>query len=246
MITLERTDAREHRAPLATSSRCRRWTVAGLAATALVLTSLGLSGIGDAPDPHASSRAIATWFTARRSEILHAAPFGYLGALAIVALTVAMVRDAHARPAGTSRTRALLAGGVVTATYLVGAHIAWSSNSYLIAESSPAAAKAVFVLTIVSIPVFAIGVSLLAGAGALLAVRGAARRWWCISSAAIATTASLGIAAIADQGFFSPDTQQQVIGNLLLVWLLITGIDAALPTKPTSLHPSLEHQEVST
>ena len=109
------------------------------AATALVLTSIGLSGIADAPDPHASTNEIADWFTVRRTEILVAAPFGYLGALAIVALSIVLAR-ARRRATATSSGPVLIAGGVITATYLFGVHLGWTANAYLIAGSSPESA----------------------------------------------------------------------------------------------------------
>ena len=62
----------------------------------------------------------------------------------------------------------------------------------------------------------------------------------------VAVIAAAGIVAIADRGFFSPDVQQQSIGNLLLAWLLITGIAAMLPAKSRIIHPTFEHQEAST
>ena len=46
---------------------------------ALVLTSIGLSGVGDAPDPHAGAGVIAAWFADRRGDVLLAAPFVVLG-----------------------------------------------------------------------------------------------------------------------------------------------------------------------
>ena len=209
----------------------RRWLPAALAAAALVLTSIGLSGIGDAPDPHASTNEIADWFTVRRTEILVAAPFGYLGALAIVALSIVLAR-ARQRATAALSGPVLIAGGVITATYLFGVHLGWTANAYLIAGSSPESAKAVFVMTITSVPVLALGVGLMAGATALHA-SAVVGRWFRVASAAVAALSSVGMVAIADRGFFSPDVQQQTIGNALLVWLLLAVVAAALPRRFT-------------
>jgi hypothetical protein len=215
-----------------TTTGGRRWLPAGLAATTLLLISIGLSGIGDAPDPHASPNEIADWFTVRRTDILRAAPFGYLGALAIVALAVVLAAPRQ-RATTTMSSRVLIAGGIITATYLFSVHLGWSANAYLIAESTPQSAKAVFVTTITSVPMFALGVGLMAGAAAVHAPSPVVGRWWRIASAAVAALSSVGMIAIADRGYFSPDVQQQTIGNILLAWLLITTVVAALPTRPT-------------
>lgn len=227
-----------------TTTDGRRWLPAGLAATALLLISIGLSGIGDAPDPHAPMNEIADWFTVRRTDILLAAPFGYLGALAIVALSVVLASPRQ-RATTTMSGRVLIAGGVITATYLFGVHLGWSANAYLIAGSSPQSAKVVFVMTITSVPLFALGVGLMAGAAAVHASP-VVGRWWRVASAAVAAISSVGMIAIADRGFFSPDVQQQTIGNVLLAWLLITAVVASLPTGPHRQAPPFEHHEAPT
>lgn len=215
-----------------TTTGGRRWLPAGLAATALLLISIGFSGIGDAPDPHAPTNEIADWFTVRRTDILLAAPFGYLGALAIVALSVVLACPRQ-RATTTMSGRVLIAGGVITATYVFGVHLGWSADAYLIAGSSPQSAKVILVMTITSVPLFALGVGLMAGAAAVQAPSPVVGRWWRVASAAVVALSSVGMIAIADRGFFSPDVQQQTIGNVLLAWLLITAVVAALPTRPT-------------
>lgn len=220
----------------------RRWLAGGLALTATILTGTGFGGVGDAPDPHRPTGEITDWFTTRRGDILLAAPFGYVGAMAIVALA-AVLAGAHRRAVLTATSRALLAGGVVTAAYLVGAHIAWSANAYQIAAFSPEAAKAVFVLTFTSVPVFATGMALMAGAAAASPSLAPLGRWWRIASAAVAATSSVGVVAFADHDYFSPDVQQQTIGNLLLAWLALTGLAAACTRSPSTSHPPHDHKE---
>ena len=223
--TIAPSDRRSNVAPPTTTGG-RRWLPAGLAATALILISTGFSGVGDAPDPHASTIEIADWFTVRRTDILLAAPFGYLGALAIVALSVVLAGP-HQNASATMSGRVLIAGGVITATYMFGVHLGWSGNAYLIAESSPQSAKAVFVMTITSVPLFALGVGIMAGAAALHTPSPVVGRWWRVASTAVATLSPIGMIAIAERGFFSPDVQQQTIGNALLAWLLVTAVVAA-------------------
>ena len=143
-----------------------------------------------------------------------------------------MLAGPRQRATATMSGRVLIAGGVITATYLFGVHLGWSTNAYLIAGSSPQSAKAVFVMTITSVPVFALGVGLMAGAAAVHAPPPVVGRWWRVASAAVAALSSVGMVAIADRGFFSPDVQQQTIGNALLAWLLVTTVVVALPTQP--------------
>lgn len=220
----------------------RRWLDASLALTATVLTAVGFGGIGDAPDPHEPTGEITDWFTSRRADILLAAPFGYLGAMTIVALT-AVLAGAHRRTVSTATSRALVAGGMVTAAYLVGAHVAWSANAYQIAAFSPEAAKAVFVLTFTSVPVFAAGMALMAGAAAASPSLMTFGRWWRVASAAVAATSSAGVVAFADHDYLSPDVQQQTIANLLLAWLVVTGLAAACTRAPSTFDPSPEPKE---
>ena len=247
-IAIATVSAEGHPTASRQGDRHRRWLAGGLALTAMVLTVIGLSGLGDAPNPHASAVEIGEWFTARRADILVAAPFGEAGALSIVVLA-AVLADAHRRAAATASARALVAGGVIAATYLFGAHLGWTANAYLIADSSPQGAQAVFAMTITSVPVFALGVTLMAGASAAHRGSPVAGGWWRAARAPVATRSSVGRSAMADRGYFSPDVQQQVIGNLLLAWLLITAIAAFVPARATcddDNHRPIDRQQPST
>ncbi len=58
----------------------------------IALTGTGLSGLGDAPHLTASAADISLHFVERRDDVLIAAPFGYLGAIAVVPFTVHLAR----------------------------------------------------------------------------------------------------------------------------------------------------------
>ena len=208
-----------------------------LALTAAASTAVGLSGVGDAPDPHASAGAIGAWFVERRAEVLGSAPFGYLGAVAIVALAARLASDERRQRARPVVPGLLLAGGLLIASYLGGVHIAWTALSYRIAASSAEVAGGLFALTIVAVPVLGLGVVLLVGAVAVSTpARGRPVLRW--SSAAVATVATTSLVAVADEGFWSPDVQQQVVGNVLLAWLVVLAATAALPSRSTNTHPT--------
>jgi hypothetical protein len=233
------TAAAVHRSP-----GSRRGVTVALALAASVATAAGLSGIGDAPDPHAPPDEIAAWFVERRSEVLASAPLGYLGAVATVALAARLASGERRRrrPARAC----MLAGGVLVASYLAAAHITWTALSYRIAASAPDVAAALFTLTIVAVPVLGLGVALLAGTiavtaderrrGERLLLRGA--------SVVVAAAAVTGLLAVADGGFWSPDVQQQVLGNALLGWLLLLAGTAAFPSRSIRPVPHIPgHQE---
>jgi hypothetical protein len=197
---------------------------AGIAVAALVLTAVGLSGVGDAPDPHASASRIARWFLEHRDDVRIAAPFGYAGAIAIAIFSrflAARIRSGNQLVAA----RLVAAGGIVVATYMFLVQILWSSLAYQVAATSARDAKSIFVVTIVAVPVLGTGVALLFGGAAVGTFRGRTMpRWWSWLTGAGAVVGACSVVSLADGGFFSPDTQQQIEGNVLLLWLLVSAV----------------------
>jgi hypothetical protein len=49
-------------------------------------------------------------------------------------------------------------------------------------------------------------------------------RWWRTATFAAASLSLVAVLSYADSGFFSPDVQQQVVANVLIVWLATTSI----------------------
>jgi hypothetical protein len=210
-----------------------------IAAGAAVCTAIGLSGIGDAPHPHAPAATISSWFAARHDDVLQAAPFGYAGAIGVAA-TVAMLAARLGRdPAARALRGVVVIGGLVAAAYLAAAHALWTATAYLAVHSSPDAAASTFVVTITAVPLLGIGMTVGLGALALGALRTRALpRWWTVASGAIAILAAVAPLATAESGFLSPDVQQQTCGNALLVWLLVTAIATATRTFRATASPS--------
>jgi hypothetical protein len=195
----------------------------GLGVAATLLTATGLSGLGDAPNPKASAADVAAYFVDRRDAVLAAAPFAYLGAIALV-LFVAHV-GGRLRQAGRSGAATLVTvGGAMCATYFTGINIVLTTIAYEVAATSPDTAKALFVGTILAVP--------LLGAGVVALLGGLAwgdwdtqlvPRWLVLLSAGGAAAAVLSLVSFAERGVFSPDVQQQISGNAVLLWPALTG-----------------------
>lgn len=195
----------------------------GLGLAATLLTATGLSGLGDAPNPKASAAEIGAYFVDRRDDVLIAAPFAYLGAIALV-LFAAHVAGRLRRKGQSGAATSVVVGGGMCATYLVGLHIALTTVAYEVAATSPETAKALFVGTILAVPVLGVGVVALLG-GLAWGDRDAqlVPRWLVAMSAAGAAAAVLSVVSFAERGLFSPDVQQQISGNAVLLWPAVTG-----------------------
>jgi hypothetical protein len=215
-------------APRATDTIRRRESLDRLllsmsALIASVATAAGWTGVGDAPNPHRPATEISQHFLSSRDRVLNSAGFGYVGALAFVGFVYLFARRLHRSGAVTS-ARFLIVGGVTTASYLVLLQVLWTTLSYDVAANSPEASKAVFDVTILAAPVLGIGVTMTLLGAAIGASRARLMpRWWTFPSAAIGVLTALAMVAFADSGFASPDVQQQLIGNALIAWLIMTA-----------------------
>jgi hypothetical protein len=217
---------------------------------AAVATAAGWSGVGDAPHPQRPAWEISQHFVSSRDSVLDAAGFGYIGALAFLGFVVLFARRLQRSDAFWA-SRVLIAGGAATTSYLVLIQVLWTTLSYDVALSSPEASKALFNVTFLAVPVFSIGLSATFLAAAVAASRARLMpRWWSASSGVFGVVAALGMVSLEDSGFGSPDAQQQLGGNGLLVWLLLTagviamrGLESRAPrrvpppSKPTVVEP---------
>lgn len=213
--------------PVAADGRLQRWTLPLTGSAASLLTAAGLTGVGDAPHPTQSDALIAGHFRDVRGAVLATAPLGQLGAVAAAGFLVALAR--HLRhPAATMASTAVVAGGVISCAYLLLLHVVFASLAYEVAASSPAAAKALFVTTILAVPAFGLGVCIgLAGAAVGGVTTGLLPTWWTVLSTAGASLAAVATISYDETGYFSPDVQQQVVGNVLLIWLVVTSVALA-------------------
>lgn len=206
--------------------RHRRATLPLIGIAGFALTAAGLTGVGDAPHPTQSDASIAAHFDHVRTAVLASAPLGQLGAVAIGGFVLALARRLHR--VGAAGFGLTTVGGLIAASYLLLLHVVYATLSYEVATSSAPATKALFVSTILAVPLFGLGIAVALGAAAY----GAARShllpaWWSVISGTGAIVAALAVVSYADSGFFSPDVQQQVTTNVLLSWLLMTAVTLA-------------------
>ena len=195
--------------------------VAAIGVIATVLTAAGLSGVGDAPAPNDTAASMAEHFEASASSIFAAAPLGVLGVVAIGLLlsTLAGMLRRAAQPAAAT---AMSVGGFGIAGYLVLLHVVYTTLAYT-TGTAPDTTKTLFVLTIVAAPTFGLAVAVTLGAAAVGALRARLLSgWWVAASGAGALASSVAVFSYDRSGYFSPDVQQQIVGNIVLVWLLAT------------------------
>lgn len=193
------------------------WAGVVVPLAAFMLTGIGLSGVGDAPNPQAPGVEIADWFGARSELVLRRAPAGYAGAV-LIAVTAAQLARRLTLIGRTTQARQALCGGALSAAYFGFCHIAWSAIAF---DRSvvPDIAKAGFIATVLAVPMLSLGVSMAMLASANLT----ANRLWRLAGIGIATLTMLGIVSVRTTGFLSADVQQQVATNVLLAWLLLMG-----------------------
>ena len=214
----------------------QRFLLPGIGVAAALLTAVGFSGVGDAPAPFGDARAMADHFQMVRTDVFAGAAVGFVGVAALSAFVLSFGQ--RARDAGRRSAAAAMTGGLAAVvTYVMVMHVIYATLAYNVAGMSAEATKALFVLTIVAVPVFGFGVAAML-TGALVATwrTDPLPRWWRLATGAGSALAVVAMFSYADSGFFSPDVQQQVVGNVLLVWTLIT----AAATRPGRAHESSE------
>lgn len=207
-----------------------------LGGVGVLLTIVALSGAGDLPAPYDEPASMAARFLAMRDDVLVATPFGILGAAAFAVFLATLARRLYF--AGESgAAAAVVSGGVLSVGYFLFLYLVYSSISYQVASTSPEATKALFVPTILAVPVFGLGAAVTLAGAAYGATRSRLLpRWWSVLSVAGAGLAALAIFCYAANGFFSPDVQQQTAGNAFFVWMLATS--GALFTRDRRAHRS--------
>lgn len=110
------------------------------------------------------------------------------------------------------------------AAYFAGIHVVLTTVAYEVAATSAGTAKALFVGTILAVPLLGVGVTALLG-GLAWGDRRATLvpRWLVLVSAAGAAMGFSALVSFGQSGLFSPDVQQQVSGNVVLLWPVLTG-----------------------
>jgi len=208
----------------AARSRLASAAVPALGIAGFLLTGMGLSGVGDAPDPHDPASSMAAHFLAFRDDILAAAAPGYLGAAAVTAFAVAIGRR-FARH-GERTAGAIVAGaGAAVGLYFVACQVIYTTLAYQVAASSAEATKALFVPTIMAVPALALAASTMLAAVAYGSYRARILpRWLSGVSAVGAAVAAVGVFGYAETGYLYPDVQQQWVGQTVMLWVLVTAV----------------------
>ncbi len=203
--------------------RLTRHLVPVLGVAGVLLTITGLGGVGDAPAPYDTAESMASHFKLVHDDVLIAAPIGIIGAAALGAFLLGLAR--RLRAAGESgAATAVTSGGSIAVGYLLFLHVSYASLVYQIADTSAEATKALFVITILAMPVVGLGIALTLGGAAYGA--GRARllpRWWTVATVAGAAFAAIAIFSYAAEDFFSPDVQQQTAFGAFVIWILVTA-----------------------
>jgi hypothetical protein len=204
------------------------WLAAGVAGVALL--GAAFSAAGDTPDPHDPAGEMAAYFAAHRADVLAAGPAGWVGTGLVLVFALHVVSrgigGGAARSVGVLATAGvgLYLGGLLLAL----STLAWASGSAAGGPADPAAAEAVrllFVTTICASPVAGGSLALLLGVVALAGRTGPwATTWYRLLSGAGGLVAGLAVLGHAEAGFFYADVQQQWVLNILVLWVVVTGV----------------------
>jgi ABC-type transport system involved in multi-copper enzyme maturation permease subunit len=178
---------------------------------AAVALFLGLALLGDTPDTRDSSGLVAAYFVAHSTSVLAGA---VLLGIAIAALLVL------ASSLGNHVSQS--AATVVATVMLTALVLPYVALAYVVGAEASGAAKPIFELTLVATPVIALPLALLVGSTGLAAI--ATHRRFGLASLALAALMVIASASFAARGYFSPDVQQQVVFQGLLVWLVTVAL----------------------
>jgi hypothetical protein len=189
-----------------------------------VLLLLGASSLGDAPDTRASTAEIAAYFVTHRNSVFVAVIF--FGAATIALLGFAATERLHAVSAGGGVGAAMTAGSAVLAVAVidVGMLLPYATLAYVVGSEAPDSAKAMFELTLLTAPIVSVPIVVLVTAVAWAEFRRHRVTVRFVVSVIAAVLLAAGPFSFAEHGAFSPDVQQQVVFNTLILWLIVSDI----------------------
>ena len=183
---------------------------------------LAFSAVGDTPDPHNSSAQTATYFRDHRSDVA-------VG-VAIFAVAFALLSVFFAGLLASLRSELLAVtcagiAAVSTLVLLTGIEVIYETIAFRVATDTPASAKPLFLVTIATVPLLGATTAVVfASVGYAWRRSALPGRWWSVVSFIAAVAVLPSIVSFAGAGFFYPDTQQQVVVTVLVLWLVGTGI----------------------
>jgi hypothetical protein len=208
-----------------------------------VLFFVGAASLGDAPDTRSTTEQIAAYFVTNRNSIFMAVVA--FGAAAFSLLWFAARERARSATGGASLSGDLAFGAAVIAAgvFEVGMVLQYATLAYVVGAEAPDSAKAMFELTLLTAPIVSVPLMVLIGSTAWTEHRrhGASARF-VVSVVALVLLVPSPF-SFADHGAFSPDVQQQVVFNVLIVWLIVSeltrpGLPEPWPATDTWSAPS--------
>jgi hypothetical protein len=189
-----------------------------------VLLLAGLSSLGDTPDPHDAAVAVAAYFVRNRSATFTSLSLVALGSIAIVVFLAGLRERMRMADAPVLATVAFAAGSGIIALLVLN-ELIYATIAYTRGGVDPPAAKALFTLTIVSTTVQGPLCATLLVAVSIGALRYAILPRWFAWLGLVGTVVVLPAAvSFGDTGFLYPDVQQQVVGQVFLLWLVVGGV----------------------
>ena len=195
---------------------------AGVAAIAIVA---GLSCFGDTPDTRDTSPMVAAWFSHHRTGVF--AGVVLVGVAMMAVLTLGARLAERFSNAGEPVLGRVIQGAstVSAAVVMIGALLPYAGLAYVLGQESPEMAKGIFDLTLVTTPILALALSVMVGATGLAAHRSYRfGPWFAWLSLGVAVTMLWSACSFAARGPMSPDVQQSVVFELLVLWVVAAGI----------------------
>ena len=192
--------------------------------TALLIL-FGPSAFGDTPDTRDTNQFMADWFVTKRTSVMVGATILALGLLAFlwfVGTVASRLERAGHRDAGALAARSAT---VAVALMLSGEILVLAALAYVIAAEAPESVKALFELTLVTIPIVAPFLAVVPATVAWsLRSHPDVPRWFVVVSAVAALAIAVPTVGYAYSGPLSPDVGLQIVFQGLILWLLAAGI----------------------
>jgi hypothetical protein len=179
--------------------------------TALLIL-FGPSAFGDTPDTRDTNQFMADWFVTKRTSVMVGATILALGLLAFLWF---VGRGSAAARSATVAVTLMLGGEILVLAAL----------AYVIAAEAPESVKALFELTLVTIPIVAPFLAVVPATVAWsLRSDPDVPRWFVVVSAVAAVAIAVPTVGYAYSGPLSPDVGLQIVVQGLILWLLAAGI----------------------
>jgi hypothetical protein len=209
-----------------------RWIV-GVGVFAGVALGVGVSAFGDTPDPRWTTDEISNYFVHHRTEVFVGVVLLGIASMAVLVVVSGLATNLHARGLQTTARVVQSSATVAVSAILAGMVLPYAGLSYIIGAEAPQAAKGLFALTILATPVCAVPLATCIGALAIGMRRaGLARAWFVWVTGFVAIAMATTACSFAASDAFSPDVQQQVLFQLLIIWLILSGVGSrSAPTR---------------